>query len=153
MKNLPVEVIQFFQSQGCVIVSTIDRNGMPHNSCKGIVRIEEKGKVYLLDLYRAKTYENLKHNPNMNITAVDEHRFTGYCLKGIGRIIEPDKIALELIEAWEDRLTHRLTRRILRNIHEEKGHNRHPEALLPRPKYLILLEVAQTVDLTPHSFK
>ena len=59
----------------------------------------------------------------------------------------------KLVRAWEDRITSRLTKRLLRNIHEEKGHPRHPEALLPKPEYLIVMEVEEIVDLTPHHLK
>ncbi|MDD4954376.1 MAG: pyridoxamine 5'-phosphate oxidase family protein, partial [Candidatus Omnitrophica bacterium] len=80
MKNLPEGIIKFFNGLRFSIVSTIDRDGSPHNSCKGIVDMEKDGKVYLLDLYMARTYENLKANPHISVTAVDEHKFMGYCL-------------------------------------------------------------------------
>jgi len=82
MKKLSDAIIQFFRSQGCVIVSTIGKDGFPHSSCKGIIKINPNGRVYLLDLYRARTYENLKQNSRISITAIDEHKFIGYCLKG-----------------------------------------------------------------------
>ncbi len=153
MKRLGDDVIQFFHNQGCVIVSTIDKNGFPHSACKGIVQINRNGRVYLLDLYRARTCENLKHNSHITITAIDEHKFTGYCLKGKAEIIPEEKFGFQIIKAWEARITSRLTRRVLKNIREEKGHPRHPEALLPRPEYLIVMGVEEIVDLTPHHLK
>ncbi len=80
MKRLNEEMVRFFHNQPYTIVTTIDKKGYPHNSCKGIVNIVAKGQVCLLDLYRQRTYENLKQNPHISITAVDEHRFIGYCL-------------------------------------------------------------------------
>lgn len=149
MKRLPEEIIQFFQSQGFVIVSTISPDGSIHNSCKGIVEIKPGGLVYLLDLYKGKTYENLRHNPNINITAVDEHKFIGYCLKGKAKIITEDNLSPQLLKVWDKRITSRLTIRILKNILGEKSHSAHPEALLPKPKYLIVLEAKEIVDLRP----
>ncbi|MDP3732336.1 MAG: pyridoxamine 5'-phosphate oxidase family protein [Candidatus Omnitrophota bacterium] len=153
MKRLGDDVIQFFHNQGCVIVSTIDKNGFPHGACKGIVQINRNGRIYLLDLYRARTYDNLKQNSYISITAIDEHKFMGYCLKGKAEIISEEKFGSQIIKAWEARITSRLTRRVLKNIREEKGHPRHPEALLPRPEYLIVMEVEEIVDLTPHHLK
>lgn len=153
MKRLNEAVINFFQNQGCVIVSTIDRQGFAHSSCKGLVKMNSKGEVYLLDLYKARTFENLKRNPQMSMTAIDEHRFIGYCLKGKAQILSAREMQPQIIKAWEDRITGRITRRLLRNIHEEKGHPRHPEILLPRPQYLILMKVEEVVDLTPHQLK
>jgi uncharacterized pyridoxamine 5'-phosphate oxidase family protein len=153
MKGLSDSIIQFFQNQGCVIVSTIDKNGFPHSSCKGIIEIKRNGKVYLLDLYRQQTHENLKDNPRISITAIDEHKFIGYCLKGKAGIIPGKKLALQILKAWEKRITGRLTRRLLKNIHEERGHPRHPEILLPKPEYMIVMEVQEIVDLTPQHLK
>lgn len=153
MKRLPDEVIRFFQEQGFVIVSTVDKGGMPHSACKGIIRIDRCGRVYLLDLYRAKTRWNLKSNPHISITAVDEHKFKGYCLKGRGQIVSGKKIGPHIIKAWHKRITSRLTKRVLRNMYEGKSYYGHPEALLPEPEYLIAMNVEEIVDLTPQHLK
>ena len=153
MKRLNDDIIQFFHNQGCVIVSTIDQDGFPHSACKGIVKINHDGRIYLLDLYLAKTYENLKRNPRISITAIDEHKFIGYCLKGKAEIIPDGKLKSDIIKSWENRITSRLTRRLLKNIREEKGHPRHPEILLPKPEYMIVMEVEEIIDLTPHHLR
>ncbi len=153
MARLTDGVIRFFQNQGFAIVSTLDRKGSLHNSCKGIIEINKSGKIYLMDLYRGKTYENLKRNANISITAVDEHRFKGYCLKGKAKIIAGNQLAPQIITAWEARIASRLTQRLLKNIHEERGHPRHPEVLLPKPEYMIAVEVEEIIDLTPQHLK
>lgn len=150
---LTEDVVHFLQHQRFVTVSTIDRDGGVHASCKGIVKINPKGRVYLLDLYKGKTYENLKQNPNINITAVDEHRFRGYSLKGKAKIIKRNKLKSRIKKTWEEKITSRITHRIIRNIRGEKGHPRHPEALLPRPEYMILMEVKEVIDLAPRHIK
>lgn len=153
VKRLPEEVIDFLHKQGFVVVSTIDKDGSAHSSCKGIVKINQNGRIYLLDLYKEKTYENLQHNSRITLTSVDEHRFRGFCLKGRAKIAREGKLSHHIIRAWEKRLTHRLTQRVLKNIRGEKGHARHPEALMPRPEYMIMMEVKEVVDLTPHQLK
>lgn len=153
MKRLPEDIAQFLHGQNFVIVSTVDTNGGAHNACKGIVDIKSDGTVYLLDLYRGHTYSNIKRNPRITITAVDEHRFKGYCLKGKAITIHESDFQPHIIKAWEDRITSRLTQRLLKNLREEKGHTRHPEVLLPSPKYMIAMEVEEIIDLTPHRLK
>lgn len=150
MNHLNKETVRFFRNQSFVIVSTVDRSGIPHSSCKGIIKINPDGLVYLLDLYQEKTYRNLRQNSRISITAVNEHRFTGYCLKGKAKIISGDKLKPEIIKAWENRLTSRITQRIIKNIQEEKGAIHHPEVLFPRPKYLIVVKVGEVINLTPH---
>ena len=153
MKRLPEEVVQFLHSQNFVIVSTIDSDGTAHSACKGIVDIKREGTILLLDLYRGNTYANIKRNPSITITVVDEHRFKGYCLKGKAITIHESDFDPHIIKAWEDRITSRLTQRLLKNLREEKGHARHPEVLLPSPKYMIAMEVEEIIDLTPHHLK
>lgn len=149
MAVLNDSIINFFQNQGCVLVNTIDENGVPHSSCKGIIEINKQGRVYLFDLYRQRTQRNLKQNPKISITAFNEHKFIGFCLKGKAIAVTAAEIDSNLLKAWEERITGRLTQRLLKNIHEEKGHSYHPEALLPKPQYLIAMDVEEIVDLTP----
>jgi uncharacterized pyridoxamine 5'-phosphate oxidase family protein len=153
MRKLSDDIIKFFHSESFTIVSTVDEDGTPHNSCKGIVDIEASGKIYLLDLYKQRTYENLKRNNLIALTAVNEHRFTGYCLKGKGRIVKDTDIEDHIMKAWEKKITSRITSRVLKNIKGEKGHPKHPEMLLPTPEYLIEMEVDKIIDLTPHAMR
>jgi len=153
VKRLNEGIIRFFHKQPYTIVTTVDTKGCPHNSCKGIVDIEENGRVYLLDLYKGKTYENLMENAHVTITAVDEHKFMGYSLKGTARIVKRKDVKTHIIGAWEDRIKKRITQRLIKNIRGEKGHPRHPEALLPKPEYLIEVDVMGITDLTPRHIR
>ncbi|MCM8801288.1 MAG: pyridoxamine 5'-phosphate oxidase family protein [Candidatus Omnitrophica bacterium] len=146
--QIPKKVVDFLESQGFVIVSTLDKDGSIHNSCKGIVGIDKKGVIYLLDLYQAHTYKNLKSRHYISITAVDEDRFDGYCLKGKAELLKEDFIEPGIIKLWDTNITRRITQRIIKNLKEEKSSFGHPEANFPRPKYLIKMKVKRIVDLT-----
>lgn len=147
------DIVQFFHNQRFTIITTVDENGYPHSSCKGIVEIDKRGHVYLLDLYMAKTYENLKKNPRISITGVDEHKFIGYCLKGKAKIVPRNKVSKRILKLWEDKITSRISHRLLKNIQGEKGHTAHPEALLPAPAYLIEADIDEVIDLIPAHIK
>lgn len=153
MKQLSEEIVRFLENQGVVILSTIEKDGSVRNVCKGIVNIKKKGKIYLIDLYKGATYDNMRRNPKISLTAVDEHKFIGWCLKGKARLVEREKVRNEIIKAWEYRIVSRITRRILKNLREERGHPKHPEALLPKPQYMIAVTVNEIIDLTPHHLK
>ncbi len=150
MKHIPAQVVNFLLTQGFVVVSSIDKNGFPHTSCKGIVKVDPAGKIYLVDVYHGVTRGNIAGNPRISISLVDEHKFSGYCLKGMARMVENEAISQEIIKTWEDNLTGRLTKRLLKNLALDKGQRHHPEAHLPPlPKHLIVLEVEEIVDLAP----
>ncbi len=153
MQQIPTGVIDFLRTQGFVIVSSIDKNGFPHSSCKDIVKIDSSGKIYLIDVYYGLTAENIRNNPRVSISAVDEHKFIGFCLKGKAKIMLDDEISQEFIKSWEDNITLRLTKRLLNNLAQDKSRAHHPEASLPRPKQLISIEVEEIVSLAPQYLK
>ena len=153
MQQIPTGVIDFLRTQSFVIVSSIDKNGFPHSSCKDIVKIDSSGKIYLIDVYYGLTAENIRNNPRVSISAVDEHKFIGFCLKGKAKIMLDDEISKEFIKSWEDNITSRLTKRLLNNLAQDKSRAHHPEASLPRPKQLISIEVEEIVSLAPQYLK
>ena len=153
MSKIPDAIARFLEEQGFLIVSTIDAQGRPHSACKDIIKINRNGTVYLLDLYLRDTFRNLQRNPKISLTAVDGHKFKGYCLKGKDKLFAKKGLGPGVKKAWEARINSRLTQRILKNLHGEKGHLRHPELLLPRPEYMIVVEVEEVVDLTPQQLK
>jgi len=153
MVILTDDVVRFFHRQTFVVVSTVSDNGSLHVSCKGIVDITEDGKIYLLDLYKQHTYQNLLRNKHITITAVDEHKFRGYSLKGTATIDKSAKSKNKMLQAWEKKLNSRITNRIIKNMEGERGHPLQAEALMPKPTYLISIEINEVVDLTPPRLK
>ena len=153
MKQLSVTVIDFLRTQDFVIVSSIDQDGFPHTSCKAIVKIDPVGEIYLVDVYLGVTIENIERNPQISISAVDEHKFIGYCLKGKATKMPDNSISQEIIKTWEDNITSRLAKRLLKNLGQDQAQKHHPEASLPQPKHLIVLEVEQIVNLAPYHLR
>jgi len=153
MKKITEDVIYLFCKQGFVIVSTLDSEGSINCAAKGIAGIEEGGKVYLLDLYQGKTFSNLKQNPTISITAVDEDEFSGFTLKGTAKIVDREKIKEHIIAKWEEKVVQRVSKRVIGHIRKEKKSLHHPEAIFPLPQYLIEVDVDNVIDLTPKNLK
>lgn len=153
MQKLSSDIIYFLEKQGFVIVSTVDDSGSIHCAAKGIVGIEKSGKIYFIDLYHGQTYKNLLKNTNVSLTAIDEHLFTGYTLKGKAFIVDRSHIKKHIIKAWEDRVIKRISNRLIKNLKGERKGAAHPEARFPTPKYLIEAVIDKIVDLTPTHLK
>ncbi len=151
--RLSEEVLSFFRKQSFVIVTTMDPDGSPHNSCKDIIRITRDGRLYLLDLYVRQTFDNLKRNPKMSVAQVDEHSFSGYCLKGSGTMARITRMNPQIMRLWQNKITSRITERIIKNIKGDRSAGAHPESLLPRPEYMIVMDVHSVIDLTPVHIK
>jgi hypothetical protein len=152
--KIPNDIVEFFGRQSFVIVTSVDKtNGRLYNSCKGVVRIDPQGRVYLLDLYLHRTYNNLNADHRVSITAVDEHSFAGYCLQGAARTLLREDADADIVKEWEQQITSRISQRLVRNLRGEKGHGGHPEAKLPQPRYIIVMDVEEVIDLTPEHLK
>ncbi|MCF7908466.1 MAG: pyridoxamine 5'-phosphate oxidase family protein [Candidatus Omnitrophica bacterium] len=152
MEKLSDSIINFFHNQDFVIVSTLDQNNKIHSSAKGIVGVDHS-RVYLIDLYEAKTFSNLEKNPTITITAIDEHQFIGFALKGLAYMVERKNVKEAVIKKWEKRLIDRMSKRVVKNIQKDKGSSLHPESRFPKFKYLIEMKVGEVIDLTPSHLK
>ncbi len=149
--KISVEIINYFLRQGFVIVSTIDEKNRIHCSAKGIVdfRNDHEGKAMIVDLYFNRTYRNLKINPTVSVTSVDEHAFEGYTLQGSAKLILADDIDPKILEVWENRIIARISKRLVKSVQKGAKTVFHHEVALPKhPKYLIEMTVENIIDLS-----
>ncbi|OGW79841.1 MAG: hypothetical protein A3G33_03030 [Omnitrophica bacterium RIFCSPLOWO2_12_FULL_44_17] len=150
MSVISEKAMHFLEKQGVVVVSTLDEFGKIHCSVKGIVGLEKEGKVFVIDLYHHRTFQNLQKNPTVSITAIDEHAFAGYTLQGKAKIVPREEIQGHIIEKWEKRIVRRISNRLIKSLQAGVLTERHHEAHLPTvPKYLIEVDVEKVIDLTP----
>ena len=147
MEKLRKDIVYFLKQQRFVIVASVDKEGFPHTSCKGIVKVEED-KIYILDLYLKDTYANIKRNKLVSITAVDEDRFMGYCIKGKAKMVDLASDE-DMLKKWDSRLLERVSRRVLNHIKKNKSSLYHPEINMPHPKYMIEIEPKKIISLIP----
>lgn len=150
--QIPSDIVDFLNQQGYVIVSTIDPDGYIHCSAKGIVRIEGS-KIYLVDIYLLHTFQNLQKNSLITITAVDEQRFKGYCLKGRAQILAKKDLDKEFTRQWDEKVVKRISARLIKNVQGEKQASFHPESRFLGPQYVIVMLVDSIIDLTPPHLK
>ena len=148
--NIPETAKNLLEKHHFVVVSTLDKNGIIHTSAKAVIEVDASGKIFILDLYKGKTYDNVKNNSNTTVTIIDEHKFKGYSIKGKSRIFDKESLPKKTLEAWSDKISKRIARRVIKHVKgEESGHSGVPEARFPVPKYLIELTVDSIVDLAP----
>ena len=151
--TLSDDIISLLKKQGFVIVSTLDKDGKIHCSAKGVVGVEPEGKVFVVDLYVHRTFNNLKRDPRVSITAINERSFRGYTLQGIGKIVPRAAIEEHLMRAWEDKVISRISTRLITSVQAKAKSKGQFEAELPHPKYLIEIDVEDIIDLSPPSMR
>jgi len=147
--GLSDKVVSFFEKQNFVIVATLDGKGAVHCSAKGIIGVD-LGEILVADLYLTHTYKNLKKNPQVSLTAVEEHSFTGYTLQGKARLVVREDIPVEWIEQWESRIVKRMSHRVVKGVQNKSKSRVHFEAgLPPHLQYVMAVRVDNVVDLAP----
>ncbi len=154
MIKIAEDVKFFLEKEHFVIVSSLSKENIIHTSAKAIIEIQPKGKIFLLDLYKAETYSNIKNNPNVTLTSVNDHSYRGYSIEGRAKIIQEDSIAEKTLKSWHDKISKRIARRLIRHMKEEVSSEKHiPEARFPLPKYVIEVDIQRVIDLAPHRLK
>ncbi len=151
--ELPPDIVSFFEKQTFVLVSTIDQQGKINVSAKGILEMKPAGEVFLLDLYHGNTFRNLTKNPAVSLTAICEKHFTGYTLQGKARIVKRGNFDATIISRWYHKISRRISNRLIKNLQEGRNALVHPEAMLPEPKYLVVVRVSKVIDLAPAHLK
>lgn len=139
------EIFQAFQQSKeqlkILSVASCDENGHPNSASKMLVDIARPNKVFYLDHKFTTTYNNLKNNPHLSISFMDDVNFTGYRLSGKGKILHSGKEFKAASKQWEKRLIRYEADRMLRRI---TGHHsaREAENALPAD-FVIVLFIAE----------
>ena len=150
---LAEDVVNFLDEEGLGAVSTIDESGRIHGSIKEFLGVEPEGRVYLIDLYTNRTFRNLKRNPNISVTVINEQRFRGYTLQGTAKIIPREQIDSQAMRQREEKIINRISKRVIHNVKKDMQSKAQFESELPiHPKYLIEVDIEKVIDLSPPSF-
>ena len=153
-QNRPMKINEtiehFLKDHTVAVISTLNKKGEIHSSVKEIVGFETRGKIFIMDLYQNITLENLKNNPTITLTLVDEAKFKGYAFVGKAKIIIKKDIKQSLIQGFEDKIVKRISKRLIEKVKSENSARVNFEAALPdQPKHLIEIDINRIIDLVP----
>lgn len=147
MKVIAQEIVRFLDKQHIFMVATSDDKGRLNLVVKGIAKVDPKGIIYLTDLYNGTTRKNLKSNPNMTISVVNEAEFKGWQFRGIAREYNKHE-SEEILEHWDKKIVNRITNRIIKNMQRGRKLVHFSEAHLPKPSYIIELTVNEIISIS-----
>lgn len=102
-------------------VATVSRDGQPNAVPKLILTVDDDA-VYLVDCTIGKTWENLRRDPKVSLSFVDEESLKGYQINGNAVVLESEKITPELRKLLEEKEVALTVKRILSGIHTKKKH-------------------------------
>jgi predicted pyridoxine 5'-phosphate oxidase superfamily flavin-nucleotide-binding protein len=97
MTKIPQEVQEFIKGK-MAWVATASLNGIPNSTPKGSARVIDDEHLVFADLFSLKTRENLKANPKVAVTVIDEKSHKGYQLKGSAELLTAGPLYDEVAE-------------------------------------------------------
>ncbi len=147
MKRIPQAIVNFLETQNFVLVSTVSKQGVPNTVPKGIALVQPHGLIYVIDLYRGTTEQNLKNNKNITLCCLDERNYRGYQLKGTAKVSKITEAHEALMQRWGKKVSARITSRLIENLRREKKTHHH-EAYFPTPKTIIEVTVNKIISLS-----
>ncbi len=136
-----------FLSKGKFVnVATCNNERMPNVSPKLVAKFE-KNMLYLVDYVMGSTYVNIKENPRVSLSFVDESTLTGYQLNGTSTVLESGPEYAALVEEFHQIQTDFTVQRILYNV--RSGGKSNPAALPMPDRFAILkVRVIEIVEIT-----
>lgn len=123
--QIPKELQEFVKGK-LAWVATTSSEGMPNATPKGTIQVLDESTIIFADLFSMKTRDNLKGNPKVAVTVIDQEKAKGYQFKGDAELIDSgplfEKVKEELRKAPKQ---------------------------LPEPKYVTKITVKEIYDQSP----
>jgi len=113
--SLLVGFLPFLAKGKFVNVATCSDERMPNVAPKLIAKTE-KNIIYLIDYVIGKTYSNLKENPRVSLSFINDRTLTGYQMNGSVDILEFGEEFEKFIEEFHKIKTDFTVERILLNV-------------------------------------
>ena len=128
-----------------IFVATCSSAGEPNCAPKMLINVARSGAVYYLDYAFAKSYANLKVNPRISLSFMDDVEFLGYRLSGAAAILRPGREFDRAKGEWESRVIRYEAERLINRL-KGKYSTRESELLLPE-NFVIVKFIADEAAL------
>lgn len=112
---------QLLKSREFVSVATCDLQGRPNAAPKFILKVENNF-IYLVDYIVGRTSQNLRVNPRISISFMDNNTLMGYQLNGSVEIINKSQEYEALVKDLSQKELELSTRRIIEGVTKGKPH-------------------------------
>lgn len=115
------KVFELLKKRGFVSVATCDLEGRPNAAPKFILKLENNF-IYLVDYSIGRTSRNLRLNPRISISFMDNDTLMGYQLNGSVEIIDSGQEYDALVKELSQKELELSTRRIIEGVTKGKPH-------------------------------
>ena len=115
------KVFELLKKRGFVSVATCDLEGRPNAAPKFILKLENN-LIYLVDYSIGRTSRNLRFNPRISVSFMDNDTLMGYQLNGSVEIIDSGQEYDALVKELSQKELELSTCRIIEGVTKGKSH-------------------------------
>jgi len=115
MVAIPDEVKKMIRTQEIIVVASVDDTGICNISPRTTFALL-KDEVFWLELFKHKSYVNIKKNNWVSVAVFDKKKLSGFQLKGNVSLVRDKEKKQSIISQIADRLTRLHKERILKQI-------------------------------------
>jgi len=112
---------EFLKTIEFVNVGTADVHGQPNVAPKFILKVEPHA-IYLVDHIFGRSWENLKKNPRVSLSAIDMETLVGYRIDGNVQIVHKGAEYKALVKELRDKEVKLSAQRIIEGVSRERHH-------------------------------
>lgn len=146
-EDILANFIPFLSKGKFVNVATCNLERMPSVAPK-LIGKTEKNLIYLIDYVIGKTYSNLKQNPRVSLSFINDRTLTGYQFNGSAMIIEEGEEFDKLSEEFQRIKTNFTVERILLHVRRGKKTSPSVEFSLPEKFAIFKIKVIEIVEIS-----
>ena len=144
---LPREVTEILHEREFVSVATCDLKGRPNAAPKFLLKIVGNS-IYLVDYTIGKSWENIKINPRISISFMDQHSLRGYQLNGTVKIIDKGPEFKDMCDEMTRKEVRLTAKRIIEDVRGEKKHENF-EVLITEKFVILEASIKEAVEIGP----
>ena len=135
------------QAREFVSVCTCNLANRPNAAPKLVLKADENF-VWLIDYTIGNTWENLKVNPVVSLSFMDQDTLNGYQVNGSVEIVEKGAEYNTILKELEQREIDLSTRRIIEGVVRGKSHKTF-EVSIPKKFVIFKIKITEVVEIHP----
>lgn len=123
MTQITSKMLELLEKREFVSIATADRQGQP-NSVPRFFFCAKGDSIYLIDHVVGKTVANIRENPLVSVSFMDQDALEGYRLNGTAKVLDQGKEYASLLKEWKNRVIKLSADRVIEAVRtgKKRGH-------------------------------
>lgn len=138
-------IVEVLKSREFVSVATSDIDAAPYAAPKFVLKVENNF-IYLVDYIVGRMYHNLRVNPRISISMMDNHCLIGYQLNGSVTILESGPEYELLVRDLTQKEMGLSVQRVIEGVTKGRAHEDF-EVALPEKFVIFKVKVEEVVEI------